>query len=55
VQLEAVKQMGCTIKYIKNPSAAVQLAAVKQNREAFDYIENSISEDVQVFMAENNI
>jgi len=30
MQLEAVKQNGCAIQYIDNPSEAVKLEAVKQ-------------------------
>ena len=40
VQLEAVKQNGCRIDYIKNPSLQVQLEAVKHNGRAIQYIEN---------------
>jgi hypothetical protein len=38
MKLEAVRQNGCAIKYIKDPSEKVQLEAVKQNVDAFKYI-----------------
>ena len=47
VQLEAVKQNGSAIKYIKNPSEKVQLEAVKENGWAIEFIENP-SEEVKL-------
>jgi hypothetical protein len=44
LQLEAVKQDGLSIQYIKNPSKAVQLEAVKENGDAIDFIKNPIEE-----------
>ena len=38
MQLEAVKQDGCAIRYIRNPLEAVQLEAVKQNNEVLELI-----------------
>ena len=43
----AVKENGYVIRYIANPSEAMQLAAVEQNGLAIDYIKNP-SEEVQV-------
>ncbi len=40
VQLEAVKQDGLSIQFIRNPSEAVQLEAVKQDWLAIRYIHN---------------
>ena len=47
VQLEAVKQKGWAIKYIKNPSEQVQMEAVKQDGWAIQYIQNP-TEQVQM-------
>jgi hypothetical protein len=53
-QLEAVKQDGYAIQYIKNPSEQVQLEAIKQNGYAIQFIKNPIyyiknpSEQVQL-------
>ena len=38
--LEIVKRFGRAIKYIKNPSEEVQLAAVKKNGSAIRFIKN---------------
>jgi hypothetical protein len=38
--LAAVSQNGFAIKYIANPSQAVQLAAVRKNKDAITYILN---------------
>ena len=46
-QLEAVKQNGDAIHYIRNPSEAVQLEAVKKNGDAIRYVNNP-SEAVQL-------
>ncbi len=43
IQLDAVKQTGLAIGYIKNPSLEVQLAAVNQIGRAVDYIKKSIT------------
>ena len=40
IQLEAVRQNGHAIKYIKNPSLEVQLEAVKEHGNAIKHIEN---------------
>lgn len=40
IQLEAVKQNGEAIQYIKNPSEQIQLFAVKQNGKAIKFIKN---------------
>ena len=39
-QLEAVKENGLSIEYIKNPSLEVQLEAYKQNPASVEYIDN---------------
>ena len=39
-QLEAVKECGWTIQFIKNPSEAFQLEAVKQDGLAIKHIKN---------------
>ena len=57
IQLEAVNSNSSTdgnaIKYIKNPSEAVQIAAVKYNGPAIQYIENP-SEAVQIAAVKKN-
>ena len=40
MQLEAVKQDGWAIRFIKNPSEQMQLEAVKQNGFAIYFIKN---------------
>ena len=40
LQLAAVRQDGCAIGYIKNPSLEVQLAAVRQDGYAIQWISN---------------
>ena len=45
--LEAVKQYGCAIKFIKNPSEEMKLEAVKQDGWAIKFIKNP-SEAVQM-------
>ncbi|HRN71455.1 MAG TPA: DUF4116 domain-containing protein [Candidatus Woesebacteria bacterium] len=47
VQLEAVKENGWAIQYIKNPSEKLQLEAVKQNGYVIRYIKNP-SEKLQL-------
>ena len=47
IKLAAVKESGCVIKYIENPSPEVRLAAVKQNGWAIQYIKNP-SLEIQV-------
>ena len=39
-QIETVSQNGYAIKYIDNPSEAVQFAAIEKNWRAIWYIEN---------------
>jgi 23S rRNA A1618 N6-methylase RlmF len=38
-QLKAVKRIGSSIKFIKNPSVKVQLEAIKKNIYAIQFIE----------------
>ena len=52
-QLEAVKQDGYAIQYIKNPSEQAQLEAVKQNGMAIQYIKNP-SEQLQLEAVKQN-
>ena len=40
MQLNAVNKNGDAIRFIKNPSEAVQLAAVQENSYAIYYIKN---------------
>lgn len=47
VQLEAIKEHGNAIEYIKNPSERVQLEAVKENALAIRHIKNP-SEQVKL-------
>jgi hypothetical protein len=47
VQLEAVKQDGFYIQYIRSPSEKIQLAAVKRNPFSIQFIENP-SEEMQL-------
>ena len=51
--LEAVKQNGNAIEYIKNPSKEVQLEAVRENGYAIQWIENP-SEEVQLAAVNQN-
>ena len=51
--LKAVKQSGCAIRFIKNPSKVVQMEAVKQNGVAIQFIENP-SEAVQLAAVKQN-
>ena len=44
MQLEAVKQDGLAIQYIKRPTPEIQLAAVKQNKNVIRFIENPVPE-----------
>lgn len=53
VQLEAVKQDGCAIFYIRNPSEAVQLEAVKQDGWNIQFIDNP-SEKIQLEAVKQN-
>jgi hypothetical protein len=53
LQMIAVKQWGFAIKYIENPSEAVQLAAVKQEGFAIKNIKNP-SEAVQLAAVQQN-
>ena len=43
-QLKAVKQYGCSIEYIDNPSEKVQLEAVRQDGRSIQYIDNPSEE-----------
>ena len=58
-QLGAVKQDGCAIQFIKNPSLDVQLEAVKQYGCAIQFIKNPslemINENDSVSKRTNNI
>lgn len=47
VQLEAVKEDGFSIQFIKNPSQEVQLEAVKQDGFSIQYIKKP-SQEVQL-------
>ena len=51
--MKAVKSSGYAIKYIKDPSEAVQLEAVKRNGWAIQYIRNP-SEAVQLMAVKND-
>ena len=53
VQLEAVKQNGCSILFINNPSEKVQLEAVKEDGYSIQYIDNP-SEKVQLKIIKQN-
>ena len=59
MQIEAVKQDGYAIQYIKNPSLEVQIEAVKQDGYAIQYIKISslgmINENDSVSKRYNNI
>ena len=44
VQMEAVKEDGWAIRYIKNPTVEVQMAAVKQDGRAIEFIKNPTPE-----------
>ena len=46
-QIEAVRENGCAIDYIDNPTEELQLEAVRQDGSAIQYIENP-SEQVQL-------
>ena len=48
--LEKVRQNGCAIYHIKNPSMEIQLEAVRQNVHAILYIKNP-SEEIQLIAA----
>jgi len=52
-QLEAVKERGSNIQYIKNPSKKVQLEAVKRDGYAIKYLNNP-SEEVQLEAAKED-
>ena len=52
-QLEAVKQNGSAIRYIKNPSEAVKMAAVKQRGNAIQFIKKP-SEAVKMAAVKQN-
>jgi hypothetical protein len=51
--LAAVKNDGCTIQYIKNPSLEVQLEAVKHSFFALECIDNPY-EEVQIEAVKQN-
>ena len=53
MQLEAVKEYGLSIQFIHSPSEAVQLAAVKQNRNAIRFI-NNLCKSVVDYIELNN-
>ena len=52
-QLEAVRQDGCAIRYISNPSLKIQLEAIKRNGCAIEFIKNP-SEEVQLAAVREN-
>ena len=52
-QLKAVKQYGCSIEYIDNPSEKVQLEAVRQDGRSILYIYNP-SEEIQIEAVRQN-
>ena len=53
MQLEAIKQNGNNIMYIRNPSEKVQLEAVKQNGNIIQYINNP-SDNVKLEAVKQN-
>ena len=50
MQLEAVRQNGYNIEYLKNPSEEVQLEAVKQNIDVIKHIQNPTEKVLREFL-----
>ena len=52
-QLQTIREDGCAIEYIDNPSKQLQLEAVRRNGRAIKYIDNP-SEEVQLAAVRQN-
>jgi len=50
-QLEAVKQNGTSIRFIRDPNLEVQLEAVKQNGTSIQYIRDPKPEVVRFYLS----